>query len=236
MAEKRALDKSSAAIRGMFAEVAPRYDLLNRVLSASLDVVWRRRCAGSLANAPAGPALDLCCGTGDQAKAVQENSGRTVIASDFCLPMLDLAEKKFRRLEQKPLRLAGDALVLPFPSGVFAAVTVSFGLRNFADLDVGLREIHRVLGAGGQARFLEFALPRSPWLRAPYDFYLDRILPRLGALVSPSPSAYRYLPDSVAEFPQRAALVDRMTAAGFQEAAWEDFSGGTVCLYKGVAK
>jgi demethylmenaquinone methyltransferase/2-methoxy-6-polyprenyl-1,4-benzoquinol methylase len=236
MAEKATLDKSSAAIRGMFAEVAPRYDLLNRVLSASLDVVWRRRAARSLVSAQEGPALDLCCGTGDQAKAIQKNSRRTVIASDFCLPMLALAERKFRRLEQKPLRLAGDALTLPFRSGVFAAVTVSFGLRNFADLDVGLREIHRVLEIGGQARFLEFALPRSAWLRAPYDFYLDRILPRLGALVSPSPSAYRYLPDSVVEFPQRADLIDRMTAAGFRDAEWEDFSGGTVCLYKGVVK
>jgi demethylmenaquinone methyltransferase/2-methoxy-6-polyprenyl-1,4-benzoquinol methylase len=236
MAEKKALDKSSVAIRGMFAEVAPRYDLLNRLLSCSLDVVWRRRCAESLSNCQAGPALDLCCGTGDQAKALQEGSERTVIASDFCLPMLDLAERKFRRLDKRPLRLAGDALSLPFRSGAFAAVTVSFGLRNFADLDIGLEEIHRVLESGGQARFLEFTLPRSPWLRVPYDFYLDRILPLLGGLVSANPSAYRYLPDSVAEFPQRSELVARMTAAGFHDAAWEDLSGGTVCLYKGVAK
>ena len=236
MVANRSLDKSSAAIQGMFADVAPRYDLLNRVLSASLDVVWRRRSARSLADCQPGPALDLCCGTGDQAKALQRISGRAVIASDFCIPMLDLAEAKFRDLSKPPVRIAGDALLLPFESEAFAAVTVSFGLRNFADLDTGLAEIRRVLAPGGQVRFLEFALPRSRWLRAPYDFYLERILPMLGGLVSPNPSAYRYLPDSVVEFPQRQDLVARMTAAGFRDATWQDFSGGTVCLYKGAAK
>lgn len=235
MAENRDLDKSGDAIRGMFAAVAPRYDLLNRLLSCSLDGVWRRRAARSLDD-DARVVLDLCCGTGDQAVALRKHGDRTVVASDFCLPMLDLAADKFDDLEPRPHRLAGDALTMPFRSRVFDAVTVSFGLRNFADLDQGLREIHRVLRPQGQARFLEFAMPQSRWLRVAYNAYLDRVLPTLGALLSPNPSAYRYLPDSVVEFPQRDELAERMLAAGFHHATWDNLSGGTVCLYKGVTQ
>jgi demethylmenaquinone methyltransferase/2-methoxy-6-polyprenyl-1,4-benzoquinol methylase len=234
MTEKDRLDKRPETIRGMFAEVAPRYDLLNRLLSASLDIVWRNRVATSLAGVIEGPVLDLCCGTGDQAISLQRRAADVVVASDFCLPMLVLAGKKFTPLERKPRRLAGDALELPFAEGSFAAVTVSFGLRNFSDLDQGLREIRRVLTSGGQARFLEFAMPRTWWIKGPYTVYLDRILPLLGRVVSPNPAAYRYLPDSVVEFPQRSDLTQRMSAVGFSEAEWEDMSGGTVCLYKGV--
>lgn len=219
----------------MFSEVAPRYDLLNRLLSAGLDEVWRRRSAASLAGHGPGVVLDLCCGTGDQAKAVARRGVSRLVASDFCLPMLALAGKKFQTLRRRPGRLAADALVLPFRDSVFDAVTVSFGLRNFADLDRGLAEIHRVLRTGGQARFLEFALPTAPWLRAPYTLYLEHLLPRLGALVSPNPDAYRYLPDSVVEFPQRDGLARRMRTAGFERATWDDLTGGIVCLYKGEA-
>jgi len=235
MAENQDLDKSAEAIRGMFAAVAPRYDLLNRLLSGCLDTVWRRRAARSLHD-DARVVLDLCCGTGDQAVALRKHAAQTVVASDFCLPMLDLAADKFRRLEPRPQRLAGDALSLPFRGAVFDAVTVSFGLRNFADLDQGLREIHRVLRPQGQVRFLEFAMPQSRWLKVAYNLYLDRVLPALGALISPVPSAYRYLPDSVVAFPQRDELTERMRAAGFDHATWDNFSGGTVCLYKGVTK
>lgn len=234
MKEKARLDKSPETIRGMFAEVAPRYDLLNRLLSASLDVVWRRRTTHSLEGTAEGPMLDLCCGTGDQAASLQRTTQGLVVASDFCIPMLALARQKFAPLDRKPRRLAGNALELPFGDGVFAAVTVSFGLRNFADLDQGLREIRRVLAPGGKARFLEFAMPRAWWIKGPYSVYLDRILPLLGRVVSPNPAAYRYLPDSVVEFPQRSDLTRRMSAAGFSETAWEEMSGGTVCLYKGV--
>jgi demethylmenaquinone methyltransferase/2-methoxy-6-polyprenyl-1,4-benzoquinol methylase len=234
MKEKARLDKSPETIRGMFAEVAPRYDLLNRLLSASLDVVWRRRTAHSLEGAAEGPMLDLCCGTGDQAASLQRTTHGLVVASDFCIPMLALARQKFAPLDRRPQRLAGNALELPFADDVFAAVTVSFGLRNFADLDQGLREIRRVLAPGGKARFLEFAMPRAWWIKGPYSVYLDRILPLLGRIVSPNPAAYRYLPDSVVEFPQRSDLTRRMSGVGFSETTWEEMSGGTVCLYKGV--
>ncbi len=227
------LDKRGGAIRDMFGAVAPRYDLLNRVLSASLDVVWRRRAAAALTLADPAPVLDLCCGTGDQALALRSRGAR-VVAADFCVPMLALAERKYERLEDgRPHGLAGDALTLPFGDRQFSAVTVSFGLRNVADLDAALREIRRVLRPGGETAFLEFTVPRTPLLRAPYLFYFRRVLPWIGRRLSSRGSAYRYLPESVLEFPQRQGFLDRMAAAGFTDLECRDFSGGIVNLYRG---
>jgi demethylmenaquinone methyltransferase/2-methoxy-6-polyprenyl-1,4-benzoquinol methylase len=227
------LDKSGAAIRDMFAGVAPRYDLLNHLLSANLDVVWRRRAARAL-DLPAGAEiLDLCCGTGDQAIALRQRGFR-VAAGDFCLPMLALARKKFRRdPPPRPATLAADALALPFAEGRFAGATVSFGLRNVADLDAGLRQLARVLRPGGQLAVLEFAVPRLQPLKALYLFYFLHLLPWVGRLLSPRASAYRYLPSSVVAFPQREGFVARMAAAGFVDGSWRDLAGGIVCLYSG---
>ena len=227
------LDKRGSAIRDMFGAVAPRYDLLNRVLSASLDVVWRRRAAESLTLADPAPVLDLCCGTGDQALAL-ERRGARVVAADFCLPMLALAERKYARLDNgRPHGLAGDALTLPFEDERFSAVTASFGLRNVADLDAVLREIRRVLRPGGETAFLEFTVPSAPLLRAPYLFYFRRVLPWIGRRLSSRGSAYTYLPESVLDFPQREGFLDRMAAAGFDELECRDLSGGIVNLYRG---
>jgi demethylmenaquinone methyltransferase/2-methoxy-6-polyprenyl-1,4-benzoquinol methylase len=255
------LDKRPEAIRAMFGRVAPAYDLLNHLLSASLDRHWRRRLARSLdrvsangtrpaggssaaalaAAAPADrglddlPALDLCCGTGDQAMAMQREGAR-VAAADFCLPMVALARRKFSRLAAgRPAPLVGDALALPFPSGAFRAASVSFGLRNVADLDASLRELRRVVAPGGQLLVLELAVP--PWtpLRALYLFYFRRLLPLIGRMVSGDPSAYSYLPGSVLEFPQREGFVERMAAAGFAAGGWDDLAAGIVCLYSGRA-
>ncbi len=227
------LDKRGSAIRDMFGAVAPRYDLLNRVLSASLDVVWRRRAAAALSLDDPAPVLDLCCGTGDQALALRQRGAR-VVAADFCVPMLALAERKYARLEdRRPRGLAGDALALPFGDGEFSAVTVAFGLRNVADLDAALREIGRVLRPGGETALLEFTVPTGALLRAPYLFYFRRILPWIGRRISSSGSAYRYLPESVLDFPQRQGFLERMAAAGFRNLACRDFSGGIVNLYTG---
>ena len=227
------LDKSGQTIRDMFARVAPRYDLLNRLLSASLDQTWRRRAARSLSLVPGSLALDVCSGTGDQAIALQQ-MGVRVVAADFCIPMLALAERKYLRLDGgSPTGLAGDTLRLPLQPGTFAAVTVSFGLRNVADLDSALGQMVGILKPGGRAAILEFALPRNPWLRRLYLAYFSRILPRIGRLVSRHGSAYTYLPESVLEFPQRQEFVDRMLRAGFSSATWQDLTGGIVCLYNG---
>ncbi|HEX5757889.1 MAG TPA: ubiquinone/menaquinone biosynthesis methyltransferase [Thermoanaerobaculia bacterium] len=229
------VDKSRAAIRDMFAGVAPRYDLLNRLLSGSLDLVWRRRAAAAL-DLPAGSrVLDLCAGTGDQALALRRH-GLTVAAADFCLPMLALARRKFGvsgKGGPRPAPLAADALVLPFASGTFDGATVAFGVRNVADLDRGLGELGRALRPGGRLAILEFALPRARLLRSLYLFYFRRLLPRIGRLLSPRGSAYAYLPSSVLEFPQRDDFLPRMETAGFAELSWRDLAGGVVCLYLG---
>ncbi|HVF58739.1 MAG TPA: ubiquinone/menaquinone biosynthesis methyltransferase [Thermoanaerobaculia bacterium] len=230
------IDKSGAAIRDMFAGVAPRYDLLNHLLSGSLDLVWRRRAAAALGLPAGSRVLDLCAGTGDQALALRRR-GLRVVAADFCVPMLALARPKFERSGKedgrRPVPLAADALALPFPAGHFDGATVAFGLRNVADLDGGLQELSRAVRPGGRVAILEFALPRARALRALYLFYFRRLLPRIGRLLSPRGSAYSYLPSSVLEFPQRDDFLDRLRAAGFVELAWRDLAGGTVCLYLG---
>jgi len=220
----------------MFNGVAPRYDLLNHILSGALDISWRRKSAASLEFAEDARVLDLCCGTGDQALAVQKRGAR-VIAGDFCLPMLALAKRKYSRHSvRRPQGLAADALALPFADNRFDAATVSFGLRNVADLGAALAELRRVLRPNGQIAILEFAVPEPRWLRTPYLFYFRNVLPVLGKLVSPRGSAYSYLPSSVLEFPQRAEFVERMEAAGFERARSRDLTGGTVCLYSGAAQ
>jgi demethylmenaquinone methyltransferase/2-methoxy-6-polyprenyl-1,4-benzoquinol methylase len=224
--------KEGAAIREMFGAVASRYDLLNHLLSAGLDVRWRRRAAEALGRVEGAPLLDLCCGTGDQALALTARGGR-VTAVDFCLPMLALAERKYRGRRGAPRGLAGDALGLPFADRTFAGVTVAFGIRNVADLDAGLGEILRVLLPGGEAAILEFALPRGRLLRGAYLFYFRHLLPRIGGWISGRASAYRYLPDSVVAFPQREAFRQRMLAAGFDSAGWRELAGGTVALHTG---
>src|SRR6202035_1594662 len=177
------VDKSGRTIRDMFAGVAPRYDLLNHLLSGALDLVWRRRAAAALGpiSGVAGAAvLDLCCGTGDQAAALRRRGAR-VAAADFCLPMLAIARRKFRRQAQggrganmrvpPAAALAADALALPFPARRFAAATVSFGLRNVADLDAALRQLATVLRPGGRLVVLEFAVPEARPLPTLYLFY-----------------------------------------------------------------
>lgn len=232
-APSTSLDKSGRAIQDMFAGVAPRYDLLNHLLSANLDVVWRRKAVQALDAPPGSEVLDLCCGTGDQSIALKKR-GAVVASADFCVPMLAIARKKFGRIgSPRPTALAADALALPFPSGRFDGATVSFGLRNVADLDASLRQLARVLRPGGRLVVLECAIPELPVVRQLYLFYFLRLLPWIGRLISPRGSAYSYLPNSVVSFPQRQEFLDKMAAAGFTSLSSEDLSAGTVCIYRG---
>jgi demethylmenaquinone methyltransferase/2-methoxy-6-polyprenyl-1,4-benzoquinol methylase len=227
------LDKRGETIQQMFAGVAPRYDLLNHLLSASMDRRWRALSARSLAPRKGELILDLCCGTGDQALTISP-SGARVVAADFCVPMLALAKEKFGRTgEPRPLGMASDALALPYSDAVFNGAVVSFGLRNVADLDGALHELARVLRPGGRLSILEFMAPARQPLRTAYLFYFRRILPFIGRIVSPRGSAYSYLPASVLQFPQREAFLDRMRSAGFEQAEYRSLTGGIVGLYSG---
>ena len=231
--EAQGLDKRRASIQSMFNEVAPRYDLLNRLLSARRDVSWRRTAARSLDLPNNAHVLDLCCGTGDQAIALHRQASR-LVAADFSLPMVGLAQGKFSALgEMQPSGLVADALHLPLPERTFDAITVSFGLRNVENLKAALCEMLRVLKPDGRVVVLEFAVPATALLRNLYLFYFRRILPRIGSLVSPRGSAYQYLTESVPSFPQRDRFTDHMIEAGFDRVGWRDLSGGIVCLYHG---
>ena len=232
--EAKTLDKRRSEIQRMFSDVAPRYDFLNRLLSARRDVAWRRAAARALEIRPGSLILDLCCGTGDQALAAQQYQAR-VFAADFSLSMLSLAGQKFSATSlPRPHGLAGDTLRLPVSEGRFAGLTVSFGIRNVEDLAAGLREMYRVLEPGGRAAILEFATPTGKLFRRLYLLYFLHLLPWIGRRLSPQGSAYQYLTDSVLSFPQRQEFLNEMTDAGFTNTAWQDLSGGIVCLYTGT--
>ncbi len=237
---KERLARDPGAIRGMFAAVAPRYDLLNRVLSLRQDVRWRRRLVATLAAAPAGPVLDLASGTGDVALAI---AGRAVTGADFCLDMLAIARSKARSANRLALarvkgreRHAGvrwacaDGLALPFRDGAFAAVTVAFGVRNFADLGAGLAEIRRVLAQRGVLAILEFQRPRHAFVRAGMAVWNRLAVTPAGRLLSHDAAAYAYLPASVATFADAGELGARVAAAGFALAATRELSGGIAAL------
>jgi demethylmenaquinone methyltransferase/2-methoxy-6-polyprenyl-1,4-benzoquinol methylase len=219
----------------MFGRVAPRYDLLNHLLSGSLDRLWRRRLARGLDLPPGSRVLDLCSGTGDQARALARR-GYRVAAGDFCLPMLTRSRRKFERPPSdpspRPAPLQADALRLPFGDRRFDGATVSFGLRNVADVDRALAELARVLRPGGELGVLEFTIPVRRPIRALYLFYFRRLLPLVGRWLSADREAYGYLPESVLAFPQREAFVARLTAAGFVDGRFESLSGGVLALYR----
>jgi demethylmenaquinone methyltransferase/2-methoxy-6-polyprenyl-1,4-benzoquinol methylase len=220
-------------IRRLFSEIAPRYDLLNHVLSMNLDRHWRRRAVACLGweGHPDGPYLDACAGTFDLSLELVGQPGfrGRVVGSDFALPMLTEGLPKLADVAVTPV--CGDSLRLPFGTDTFRGATVGFGVRNLADLDLGLEELHRVLRVGARLVVLEFTTPPNPLLRQLYLFYLHRVLPLVGRWVSGHPWAYSYLPASVKEFPGPTQLADRMRRAGFRGASWSLLSGGIAALH-----
>lgn len=227
--------EAAQAVRKMFSGIAPRYDLLNRLLSFSLDQEWRRRTAQALAPRLAAPdsrALDLCCGTADLALGLAQVSAGWVVGSDFAHPMLVRAAKKTTGRGRVVL-VEADALKLPFADGVFDVVAAAFGFRNLANYRRGLEEIHRVLKPGGEAGILDFALPQRGAFAWLYRFYFRRLLPRIGAVVSGVRGPYSYLPASVEKFPGCEELTRWMQAAGFRSVGFETWTGGTVALHRG---
>ena len=213
-----AVDKSGAKVRGMFAEIAPRYDFVNRLLSGGIDVWWRHVTVSRAPPPSAGAILDCCTGTGDLALAyaAQAGPGVRIVASDFCRPMLDRGAEKSARAGRAIEWIEADAMALPFPDRSFDLVTVAFGLRNIADTARGLAEMARVLVPGGRLAILEFSLPANRLVRGFYLWYFRRILPLVGNAVARNASdAYTYLNKSVEEFPSGDALAALVRAAGF---------------------
>lgn len=221
-------------VREVFTAIAPRYDLLNHVLSLNADTRWRRSAVNALEweQAPRGTYLDLCAGTQDLAAELGNRAGfrGRVIAADFVPEMLVLGVGKSAQVRPA----AADALHLPFEAASFDGATVGFGVRNLMDLDAGLREAARVLKPGARLVVLEFSTPSWQPLRAAYLAYFRHLLPRIGRLVSKHRSAYDWLPASVLAFPEPAALADRMTAAGFTTVNWRTHWGGIVAIHVGV--
>jgi demethylmenaquinone methyltransferase/2-methoxy-6-polyprenyl-1,4-benzoquinol methylase len=225
------------AVRRMFSAVAPRYDLLNHLLSLNIDRRWRRVAVDRLLeHVSAGTVLDACAGTLDLAR---ELAGRTaftgrVVASDFALPML---RSGMAKVSGMPVGVAAaDTLTLPLASRSLDGAMVGFGVRNLEDLDAGLIEFARVLKPGAPLAILEFTTPPKQPLRAAYLLYFRRILPLVGRLVSGHDAAYGYLPESVLAFPEPAELGERMEAAGFGPVGWHLLTGGIAAIHLGVRR
>ena len=224
-----------AYVQRIFSEIAPRYDLLNHVLSLNIDRAWRRRAVAAMGwtARPEGAFLDLCAGTLDVGAMLVTQRGfrGRVIGADFAEPMLraGLAKTKGRALSP----VTADALMLPVADGALAGAIVAFGIRNVANLDAGLREVLRVLQPGARFVILEFSTPRSAPVRAMYHLYSHHVLPAIGRLVSGHRTAYHYLPRSIATFPVEEELAARMTAAGFVNVRWESLSLGVAAIHVG---
>jgi len=241
-----ASDRTSAAraVREMFTSIAPRYDLLNHVLSLNVDRLWWRRTARSFRDILARPGtrvLDLCCGTGDMAFALRREAGKSrpqILGADFSHAMLQRASAKSASGAPNavnppaPSWIEADALNLPFPRDHFDLVTSAFGFRNLADYNAGLHEIVRVLRPGGECGILDFSEPGGA-MGALYRVYFKQVLPRIGSAISGVRGPYAYLPASVERFPQPEELLARMKNAGFSEATWNPYTFGIAGLYRG---
>jgi demethylmenaquinone methyltransferase/2-methoxy-6-polyprenyl-1,4-benzoquinol methylase len=216
-------------VRRMFESVAPCYDLLNRVLSMGIDRSWRRRVVQVLELRPEQTVLDLCCGTGDLALALAPHARAN--ACDFTWRMLEKASEKAAAVTARVGLIAADTLKLPFAPESFDAATVAFGIRNLEDMDAGLREIQRILKPDGVLAILEFSHPNRWWIRLPYRFYLNVVLPHVGNYLSRKGEAYRYLADSIMGFPDPQALVAILEGIGYANVTYERLSGGIVALH-----
>jgi len=227
---------AARAVREMFTSIAPRYDLLNHLLSLNVDRLWWRRAARTFSHILRqhdSRVLDLCCGTGDMAFALHRRGGSAspqIVGADFSHAMLQRAHAKSAGTSLKWVE--ADALTLPFADAQFDLVTAAFGFRNLADYDAGLREMVRVLRPGGECGLLDFGEPPGLLGRL-YRIYFRRVLPGIGTLISGVKGPYAYLPASVEKFPEPSEMLERMRRAGFREASWSPYTFGIAGLYRG---
>ncbi|MBK7513799.1 MAG: bifunctional demethylmenaquinone methyltransferase/2-methoxy-6-polyprenyl-1,4-benzoquinol methylase UbiE [Chloracidobacterium sp.] len=221
----------------MFSGIAKRYDLLNHLLSLNIDKGWRRKVSGELRDVldrKDAVVLDVACGTGDLSIELRRNSSARIIGTDFCRPMLTVAQSKPSGGTTPIPYVEGDALRLPFADNSFDAVTIAFGLRNLASVADGLAELFRIIKPGGRLAVLEFSAPVVPGFGKLFNFYFSHILPRIGGAVSGSRGAYEYLPDSVSKFPDQKRLVTMMDSTGFGAVKFRNLTGGIAALHIGT--
>ena len=229
--------EASRWVRAMFGRIAPRYDLANHVLSLNLDRMWRAQTVKRVRHIlerPEARTLDLCCGTGDLLLALDAQSARTVMGSDFCHPMLTAAQQKVSSHRRACPLFEADALGLPLADDTVDLITVAFGFRNLADYEAGLKEIYRVLKSSGVAAILEFSQPGNTAFAKLYDVYSRKVLPLIGGALSGSHEAYTYLPESIKKFPDAEGLATRMRASGFRSVEFLRMTGGAVALHLGT--
>lgn len=220
-------------VQAMFDRIAPRYDLLNRVMTAGLDRRWREAAAAAADVAAGQAVLDVCTGTGDLAFALRRRvtaSGR-VVGADFAENMLERAREKANERGEQVEFIQADALALPFVDSTFDGATVAFGIRNVSDLGAGIAEMVRVVRPGGRVVILEITTPRH--LRRFYRLWFDRVVPLLGKLLGRDGAAYGYLPESVKRFPEPPQLAAVMADAGLGDVRWQLFAGGIIALHYG---
>ncbi len=226
-------------VQKMFSDIAPRYDLLNRWLSCGQDQYWRKRAVSRLSPQTGERFLDIATGTADVALEIIRKAPKDkvqVVGMDFSEKMLELAQQKIdsqKRAQSIHLK-NGSAESLPFEDNYFDGTTTAFGVRNFSDVGQSLREMYRVLKPGGRCVILEFSLPKNSLFNALYRFYFNFLLPKVGRLISRHPSAYTYLPKTVASFPVRKEFSSLMQQAGFMNVAYKELTFGIVILYTGI--
>jgi len=230
---------ASRKVREMFTRIAPRYDLLNHLLSAQMDRVWRNRTARELKpilDRGDAIALDLCCGTGDLSLALQQRARARIIGADFSHTMLVRARQKASQGNGVPRVefFEADALSLPFADSSFDLVTTAFGFRNLANYEAGLREIARVLKSRGALAILDFSEPAPGILGDVYRFYFRKVLPKVGGIISGDPEAYAYLPRSVSRFFRPDELAALMKQVGYTQVHYHLMTLNSVALHLGV--
>jgi demethylmenaquinone methyltransferase/2-methoxy-6-polyprenyl-1,4-benzoquinol methylase len=231
--------EAAQSVRQMFDAIAPRYDLLNHLLSANVDRLWWRRTARRfkpVLGQPDAAILDICCGTGDMTMALLKHrpaGARPILAADFARGMLSRGARKFsgsRPGEAYAVPLEADALHLPLRSGSLDLIVTAFGFRNLANYEAGLREFNRVLKPGGQLGILDFSEPGGLLGKA-YAVYFRRVLPAIGRLVCGKDGPYNYLPTSVGNFPPPAEMLKLMAASGYEQCGWQPYTFGIAGLY-----
>jgi demethylmenaquinone methyltransferase/2-methoxy-6-polyprenyl-1,4-benzoquinol methylase len=235
-------EQRAPKVREMFSRIAWRYDLVNDVMSFGLHRLWKRQTmAMAVPEGTARRVLDLCCGSGDLCFLAEDRGAASVVGVDFTLPMLAVARERAQNRRSRedgrrgPQFVQADALALPFADGTFDAITISYGLRNIADLDAALREMRRVLAPGGRAVVLDFGKPDQAFVRGAYRAFLHTMMPAVGWLFHGDPETYRYIPASLERFPAQRGVERSMRGAGFANVRYENRLLGTMGINVGEA-